>query len=180
MLTAQPDSSRRSLPLPLVLLVILLLWITGCGYQPHGLGSLPAEIQRVHLAALKNGTLRPGLQGIVGTAILRRLQQDGRIRAAPQEAADAVLEGTISAYENIPVAFEQGDIGRRFRVRLVLTMQLTGRNGEKVLLKEEVFGEAYYTAGTGVVATRAAEEEASFRAAQDLASRVVTRLLEGL
>ena len=180
MLTAQPDSSRRSLPLPLVLPVILLLWITGCGYQPHGLGSLPAEIQRVHLAALKNGTLRPGLQGIVGTAILRRLQQDGRIRAAPQEAADAVLEGTISAYENIPLAFEQGDIGRRFRVRLVLTMQLTGRNGEKVLLKEEVFGEAYYTAGTGVVATRAAEEEASFRAAQDLASRVVTRLLEGL
>jgi len=180
MLTAQPDANRRTLPLPLVLLVILLLWITGCGYQPHGLGSLPAEIQRVHLAALKNGTLRPGLQGIVGTAILRRLQQDGRIRAAPQEAADAVLEGTISAYENIPVAFEQGDIGRRFRVRLVLTMQLTGRNGEKVLLKEEVFGEAYYTAGTGVVATRAAEEEASFRAAQDLASRVVTRLLEGL
>src|SRR4030067_563265 len=59
MLTAQPDASRRSLPLPLVLLVILLLWITGCGYQPHGLGSLPAEIQRVHLAALKNGTLRP-------------------------------------------------------------------------------------------------------------------------
>jgi len=180
MLTAQPDANRRTLPLPLVLLVILLLWITGCGYQPHGLGSLPAEIQRVHLAALKNGTLRPGLQGIVGTAILRRLQQDGRIRAAPQEAADAVLEGTISAYENIPLAFEQGDIGRRFRVRLVLTMQLTGRNGEKVLLKEEVFGEAYYTAGTGVVATRAAEEEASFRAAQDLASRVVTRLLEGL
>ena len=180
MLTGHPDPSRRPLPLPLVLLVILLLWITGCGYQPHGLGSLPAEIQRVHLAALKNGTLRPGLQGIVGTAILRRLQQDGRIRAAPQEAADAVLEGTISAYENIPLAFEQGDIGRRFRVRLVLTMQLTGRNGEKVLLKEEVFGEAYYTAGTGVVATRAAEEEASFRAAQDLASRVVTRLLEGL
>src|SRR3972149_313245 len=125
MLTAQPDANRRTLPLPLVLLVILLLWITGCGYQPHGLGSLPAEIQRVHLAALKNGTLRPGLQGIVGTAILRRLQQDGRIRAAPQEAADAVLEGTISAYENIPLAFEQGDIGRRFRVRLVLTMQLT-------------------------------------------------------
>jgi outer membrane lipopolysaccharide assembly protein LptE/RlpB len=180
MLTGHPDPSRRPLPLPLVLLVILLLCVTGCGYQPHGLGSLPPEIQRVHLTALKNGTLRPGLQGIVGTAILRRLQQDGRIRAAPQEAADAVLEGTLTAYQNTPVAFEQVDIGRRFRVRLALTMQLTGRNGQKVLLREEVFGEAYYTAGTGVVATRAAEEEASFRAAQDLAIRVVTRLLEGL
>jgi outer membrane lipopolysaccharide assembly protein LptE/RlpB len=180
MLTGHPDASRRALSLPLVLLVILLLWISGCGYQPHGLGSLPPEIQRVHLASLTNSTLRPGLQGIVGTAILQRLQQDGRIRAAPQEAADAVLGGTISAYQNIPVAFEQGDIGRRFRLRLTLTMQLTERNGEKILLKEEVFGEAFYTAGTDVVATRAAEEEASFRAAGDLAIRVVTRLLEGL
>jgi hypothetical protein len=180
MLTGHPDASRRTLPFPIVLLVILLLWISGCGYQPHGLGSLPPEIQRVHLAALTNSTLRPGLQGIAGAAILRRLQQDGRIRSAPQEAADAVLGGTIIAYQNIPVAFEQGDIGRRFRVRLILTMQLTERNGEKILLKEEVFGEAFYTAGTDVVATRAAEEDASFRAAEDLATRVVTRLLEGL
>jgi hypothetical protein len=180
MLTGHPDARHRTLSLPLLVVVILLLWVGGCGYRPHGRGSLPPEIQRLHLAALKNSTLRPGLQGIVGTAILGRLQQEGRIRTAPQETADAVLEGTISAYQNIPVAFEQGDIGRRFRVRLILNMQLKERNGEKVLLKDEVLGEAYYTAGTGVVTTRAAEEEAGLRAAQDLAVRVVTRLLEGL
>ncbi|MEK7204704.1 MAG: LPS assembly lipoprotein LptE, partial [candidate division NC10 bacterium] len=105
MLTGQPDASRRTLPLPLVLLVILLLWVTGCGYQPHGLGSLPPELQRLHLAALRNDTFRPGLQGIVGTAILQQLQQDGRIRVAPQEATDAVLAGTITAYQNIPITF---------------------------------------------------------------------------
>ena len=180
MLTAHPDASRRTLPLPLVLLVIPLLWVTGCGYQPHGLGSLPPEIQRVHLAAFKNDTFRPGLQGIVGTAILQRLQQDGRIRVAPQEAADAILLGTIIAYQNIPVTFNQTDVGQRFRLRLILAMQLTERKGEKVLLKEEVFGEAYYTAGQEVTETRTAEQEATFRAAQDLAIRVVTRLLEGL
>ncbi len=185
MLCRQPDAGAGNAgagptPFLVVLLVILLLWGAGCGYQPYGMGSLPQELQRLHLAAVKNDTFRPGLQGIVAAAILQQLQQDGRIRVAPQEAADAVLAGTITAYQNIPITFDQTDIGQRFRVRLILIMQLTGRGVEKVLLREEIYGEAYYTAGQEVTETRTAEQEASFRAAQDLAVRVMARLLEGL
>jgi hypothetical protein len=59
-------------------------------------------------------------------------------------------------------------------------MQVTERSGEKVLLKEEIAGEAFYTAGSDVVGTRSAEEEAAQRAAQELAARAVTRLMDGL
>jgi hypothetical protein len=182
MLTGHPDTGAGGAGTLLLVLfqVILLPLGAGCGYHPYGLGSLPPDLQRFHLAAIRNDTYRPGLQGIVGTAILRQLLQDGRIRLAPQESADAVLMGTITAYQNIPIAFDQSDIGQRFRVRLVMTMQLSGRGAEKVLLREEVYGEAYYTAGQGVTETRTAEQDAGFRAAQDLAVRVVERLLEGL
>ena len=156
------------------------LLAAGCGYRPHGTGSLPPEIQRLHLAALVNDTFRPGLQGLVGAAIIRRFQQDGRVHLSALEAADAILEGTLIAYHNDPVAFERIDIGRRFRVRLTLLLRLTGRDGKKVLLKDEIVGEAFYTAGNDVVATRSAEEEAAQHAARDLAGRVVTRLMEGL
>lgn len=177
MATRHPDPGA---PPRIILLVVFLVWGAGCGYQPYGRGSLPPDLQRLHLAALRNDTFRPGLQGFVGAAILQQLQQDGRIRVSPQESADAVLAGTITAYQNIPIAFDQSDIGQRFRVRLIMTMQLTGRSAEKVLLREEVYGEAYYTAGQEVTETRTAEQDAGFRAAQDLAARLVTRLLEGL
>lgn len=156
------------------------LLLAGCGYQPYGVGSLPPEIQRLHLAAIANGTFRPGLEGVVGGAILRRLQLDGRLRLASRVEADAIMAGTVTAYQNDAIAFDQADIGRRFRVRLILAMELRERRGETVLLKEEVVGEAFYTAGIGVVATRSAEEEATLRAAQDLAVRVTMRLMEGL
>ncbi len=162
------------------MLACLLLLAAGCGYQPLGTGSLPAEIQRLHLAPLTNDTFRPGLQGLVGAAILRRLQLDGRMHLASQEIADAVLSGNLTAYENTPIAFDSSDVGRRFRVRLIFAMRLTQRGGEKVLLKEEITGEAFYTTGNDVVGTRSAEEEADQRAAQDLATQVVTRLREGL
>lgn len=164
--------------------VCLLLMVAGCGYQPQGAGEgragAPAEIQRLHLAALTNDTFKPGLQGLVGGAILRRLQQDGRVHLASQEGAAVVLGGTITAYENLPIAFDQSDIGKRFRVRIRLALTLTQQGGEKVLLKEETFGEAFYSVGPGVLGTRTAEEEAAQRAAQDLAVRVVARLVEGL
>ena len=165
-------------------ILCVLLVGAGCGYQPYGTGAghvgPPPEIQTLHLAPLRNGTFTPGIDGAVSAAILRRIQQDGRIRLVSQEAAAAVLGGTITAYENLPIAFDEFDIGKRFRVRIKLGLTLTQRGGEKPLVKEEIFGEAYYTAGVEILGTRTAEEEATQRAAQDLAGRVVTRLLEGL
>lgn len=179
-MTRRSDVSSRIPPA----FVCVLLLAAGCGYQPQGVGldpgGRPAGIQRLHLAPLTNGTFKPGLQGVVGAAILRRLQQDGRVRLASREAADAILAGTLTGYQNFPLAFDQADIGRRFRVRLTLALTLTEGGGEKVALKEEIAGEAFYTTGSDVVATRSAEEEATQRAAQDLAARVAARLMEGL
>ena len=174
-----PHPSWR-LPLLFLLTAGGGLLAPGCGYQPHGGSSLPPSIQRLHLEALTNDTFRPGLQGLVGAAILRHLQLDGRVRLADEAAADAILMGSVTAYQNDPIAFERADIGRRFRVRVNLAVRLTDRHRNLVLLTEELAGEAFYTAGASVTATRAAEEEATLRAAQDLAARVVARLLEGL
>lgn len=154
--------------------------LAGCGYQPYGESGLPPGIRRLHLSTLTNDTFRPGLHGVVSAAIRRLLQQDGRVNLTDEATADAILAGILTTYQNDAVAFERPDIGRRFRVRLILAVTLTERRGNRVLLQEELAGEAFYTTGAGVVATRAAEEEASVRAAQDLAARLVARVMEGL
>ncbi len=173
-MTRRSDVSGRLAPA----LVCLLLLAAGCGYRPYEAGDFPPGIQRLHVAPLANGTFKPGLQGLVGAAILRQLQQDGRVRLVSPDAADAILAGTLTVYQNLPFAFDRNDIGQRFRVRLTLAFTLTERGGEKVLLKGEIAGEAFYTTGGDVVATRSAEEEAAQRAAQDLATLVVARLME--
>ncbi len=157
-----------------------VLVLLGCGYRPLGTQALPGEIHRLHLASISNGTYRPGIEGQVGAAILRRLQFATQLQVVPEPSAEAVLGGKISTYQNLPIAFQQTDIGQRFLVRLTLQMTLTDRLKGNVVLKEDVIGEAYYTAGTGAAATRAAEDEAVQRAAQDLATRAVDRLLEDM
>lgn len=162
-----------------LLAVAGVLLAAGCGYRPPGSLTAPGRTPRLHVAPFANSTYRPGIHALVSAAILRRLQLDRRLTVVDEPRAEAVLGGIVRAYENEAVAFERAEIGRRFRVRLVVTATLTDRRGGAPL-RHELTGEAFYTAGTGVTGTRAAEEDAIQRAANDVAGRLVAVLIDDL
>jgi hypothetical protein len=150
-----------------------------CGYQPVGMSGPPASARQVAVEAITNETMRPGIQGVVGAAILRQLRLHGVLRSAETGPPDLILSGGVTGYQNEAIAFDRiQDTGRRFRVRVTLLATLIGRADGKVRFKEAVVGEAYYTAGVGAVAVGNSEDEALQFAAQDVANKLVTRLLE--
>ncbi len=153
--------------------------LAACGYQPLGAtGAAPAR--RLSVETITNETMRPGIQGIVSAALLRQLRFRGVLRSPEAGPPDLVLSGGVTGYQNDAVAFDAQDIGRRFRVRVIVQATLVGRADGKVVLSEAVVGEAFYTAGVGAVSARNAEDEALQFAAQDAASKLVARLLEEL
>jgi hypothetical protein len=89
------------------------------------------------------------------------------------------MESRVINLASEPVAFDQGDVARRFRVVLTLEVTLRDRTGNGMLLKETVAGEAYYSAPVGITGTRAAEEEGVRRAVGEAARRAALLLLEG-
>jgi hypothetical protein len=95
-----------------------------------------------------------------------------------EPAADAVLGGTVVSVQSDAVASDLTDVGRRFRVRIVFKGTLQRPTGTAARVRE-ITGEAFFTAGSGVVGARTAEDEAVQRASQDLAARLVTALVDG-
>jgi hypothetical protein len=152
--------------------------LVACGYRPLGTNGAPVSGRQVSVGAIANETMRPGVQGIVAAALLRQLRLHGVLRTPDTGAPDLMLSGGVTAYANEPIAFDRQDIGRRFRVRVTLFSTLVGRADGKVRFSEAITGEAFYTAGVGAVSARNAEDEALQIAAQDLASKLVGRLLE--
>ena len=150
-----------------------------CGYQPVGMSGPPSAAHQVSVEAITNETMRPGIQGVVSAAILRQLRLRGALRAPETGPPTLILSGGVTGYQNEPIAFDRiQDTGRRFRVRVTLLATLIGRADGKVRLKETVVGEAFYTAGVGAVAVGNSEDEALQFAAQDVANKLVSRLLE--
>lgn len=167
----------------LVLLhMLLLLTLAGCGYRPLGSGGisdLPLTVKTIAIGTLKNRTLRPTIQPALKEALIRRFAADARIRVV-EEGADALLEGAIEGFGEEPLAFDSTDTARRLRVSISFSFTLKDRLKDRVLLRDGVAGVAYYLAAPGVAATRAAEDEATLRAVADLAERVVNRVVDGV
>ncbi len=161
-------------------LVIVAALLGACGYRPLEGGAGPQGVQQLHVAGITNDTFNPGIQATVGAAIVRQLRFNTRIRLADEATADLVLTGRVTSYQSDAIAFNAQDIGQRYRIRVVLLATLAGRNGSAVRLTQEVSGEAYYTTGSTAADTRAAEQEATQRAARDLAQHLVALLVEEL
>ncbi|MCI0370714.1 MAG: LPS assembly lipoprotein LptE [candidate division NC10 bacterium] len=158
-------------------LLFSLLLLSGCGYL--GGGSLAFDLERIALTAQDEVTARADLRPALLAALASRFAEDGRIRLVEPGQAQAILESRVASLTSEAVAFDQGDIARRFRVVLTLDVTLRGRSGNGTLLKETVRGEAYYSAPVGITGTRAAEEEGVRRAVGEAATRAALLLLEG-
>jgi hypothetical protein len=156
------------------------LLVAGCGYRPLGTEALPVNIRSVAIGSIANNTFRAGLQGQVGESLNQRFRADGRVQVRPSTEADAVIETLITGYVNEGVAWDPNGVARRFRVQVTAGLTLRDRRTYRVLINEGMVGEAYYTAGSGVGTTLAAEDDAARRAVRDLADRVAARIIEGL
>jgi hypothetical protein len=156
------------------------LLVGACGYRPLGTEALPANVQSVAIGAVGNTTFRAGLQGLLGESLNQRFLADGRVRVRPSTDADAVIETLITGYVNEGVAWDPNGVARRFRVQVTAGLTLRDRRTYRTLINEGMVGEAYYTAGSGVGTTLAAEDDAARRAVRDLADRVASRVIEGL
>lgn len=163
----------------LVLLLLACLF-PGCGYQPLEGGAGTQGAQKLHVAGITNDTLNPWVQAAVSSAIVRQIRFNTRIRIIDEPLADVVLAGRVVSYQNEPITFSFQDIGRRYRVRVLLLVTLTKRGTGAVRLKQEITGEAFYNTGSTAADTRAAEQEATQRAAQDAARQMVALLVEEL
>jgi hypothetical protein len=158
----------------------LIVVAAGCGYRPLGTEALPANVRSVAIGPIGNSTFRSGLQGFLGEYLHQRFLSDGRVRLRPSTDADAIIETIITGYGNEGVAWDREGVARRFRVQVSAGITLRDRHSLRVLITDGIAGEAYYTAGSGIGTTLAAEEEGTRRALRDLADRVATRIIEGL
>ena len=125
--------------------------------------------------------------------IERSLRMDGRIEVrGGDEAADALLRGTVSVYEKTPSRFDSSNVVQEYRLRIAVEVSFTG----------SATGSALWPAAAGSPATKGGplrrferadsfvavpasgmpaetEESARLRLIRDLARDIVRRAVEG-
>ncbi len=163
----------------IVLALALLGFLAGCGYQVPGRGGrLPAEVERVHVQMFENRTYRPFLEYDLINFTVDRLARSRLLRPVDQDAgADAVLSGTIVAYQTLPIAYDRQDQILEYRARMSVEAVLRQSGNGRVLWRGVVSWAQEYPASSDknvqeinqVVAIRVISE----RIAEEIFSRII-------
>ncbi|OGW80031.1 MAG: hypothetical protein A2Z83_07570 [Omnitrophica bacterium GWA2_52_8] len=155
--------------------------IVSCGYTQKT--TLPKDIKSIHIDTVINSipvqevyAYQAGLEMDITQAIIQQVQEDGNLKVAEKENADAILESHLVGFEQGGVRFNQLERVEEFRLYVILALRLIdGNTGETIWEEPSFSGDAEYFV-SGVRST--AREEASRRAIDRLARNVVDRIVE--
>jgi hypothetical protein len=159
----------------------------GCGYTtrtmlPDGIKSIQVEIFKNEIditkevsAKDKYEVYRPNLEIDLRNKIIDRIFLDGYLKVSSGHHADSILEGQIIEYRKDPLRYQNEDV-TEYRISLVCNIRLISSSGSKVLFEEKnITGDTtYFTTGS----LQKSETQALSDAMQDLARRIVNRIVE--
>ena len=160
----------------------------GCGYTTKA--KLPEGVQALHIEPIKNAidlstevsdktrfkVYRPGLEVDITHAITNRFVFDGNLRVVSADKADAVLRAKLIDYRRDPLRYTSEDDIQEYRLNVTIDAALIDARTQEVLWHEtSLTGDAtFFLSGSRAIS----EDEATAKAVEDLARRVVERTVE--
>jgi hypothetical protein len=154
--------------------------LSGCaGY--HLGPATPAFLKDIHTIAVPtftNLTLNPRIEVLVAGTVIKQFQQDGTLRIANEDDADAILKGEIKSLSRSPARSVRGDVLStvEFNLALTVTYKLVARDGHTVITTGAASGTTSFFVGSDVSTD---ERQALPLAVEQLAVQLVSQLTEG-
>jgi len=156
-----------------LLAVVGAVGLSACGYTVRG--TLPSRIKTISVPIFANRTQQPGVEGFITRAIVEAFSTNGRLRLAPSDKADVILEGEIMQYSVAAIAFDQSANISVYRLVVSLNLKLRDVREKKLLFAEDnVREQADFRVKGAVSATISREQDALSAAAVEIGRSVVS------
>lgn len=164
-----------------ILGLVCAMLLSGCGYTRKTV--LPRNIKTIYVETVKNKLMaediyayQQGLEMDITNAVIRRLQQDGTIKVAERQDADAILKTDLLALEQEGLRFDQLEEVKEYRLFIVVRLRLVDAKTGDLIWEEPNFtgdNEYYVTPVTSI-----GDQKASVDVVTRLAYNIVDRIAE--
>jgi outer membrane lipopolysaccharide assembly protein LptE/RlpB len=161
----------------MLVLAAVVIALAGCGYTVGG--TLPRHIQTVGVPVFRNRTAEPAVEALITRAIVEAFSTNGRLRVVSPDAADAVLDGEVTEYQLVSIAFDPRANVREYRLVVTLNVRFRDVRENRILFEQAALQErADFRVVSAVSETISLEEGAVRAAAVDIARTVVNLAVE--
>ena len=150
---------------------LLLVLALGCGV--YGTSSRTAkDIKSVAVPFFTNQTSEPNLEITVTERVIDNLVADNTLSVKSESNADAVLEGKIVSFQNVPFSFNRDLNAEEYHVVVTVEATLYGRRLEQPIWEKQIIkGDGSYFLDTDEEGFR--YEDAIAEAIKEITDRIL-------
>jgi hypothetical protein len=159
--------------------------LAGCGYTTRSL--IASKYHTVHVPPFyssiditresdvgnKYKIYRPGLETDITKTLTNKFLFDGGVRPGDADTSDLELKGELVEFRRDPLRYRDNDDVEEYRLNLVVNISLWDKKENKLLWEEKNF-----TGDTTYFPSQKSEDAAIKVALDDLARRIVARVVE--
>jgi hypothetical protein len=168
---------RRSFRSVAPLWAATALLAAACGYAFSG--RLPEHIKTVAVPVFANRTAEPAVENTLTRAVAEAFTSNGRLRVVTTEQADSILDGEITGYELLSIAYDPSANVRQYRLLVTMNLRFRDVRENKMLFQRSGFQErADFRVQSAVSETLARESDALREAAIKIGQSVVSAALD--
>jgi outer membrane lipopolysaccharide assembly protein LptE/RlpB len=151
--------------------VATALALGGCGYTVGG--TLPSHVKTVSVPIFKNQTREPGVESQITRAVVEAFSTNGRLRVVGSDSADAILDGEVTSYEIISIAFDRDANVRLYRLVVGVTLRMRDLRQNTVLFDRTAVREQADFRVQGAVSQTISREETALQVAATEIGRAI-------
>lgn len=151
--------------------VATALALGGCGYTVGG--TLPSHVKTVSVPIFKNHTREPGVESQITRAVVEAFSTNGRLRVVGSDSADAILDGEVTSYEIISIAFDRDANVRLYRLVVGVTLRMRDLRQNAVLFDRTAVREQADFRVQGAVSQTISREETALQVAATEIGRAI-------
>jgi outer membrane lipopolysaccharide assembly protein LptE/RlpB len=154
--------------------LLIVLTLAGCGYSFRG--NLPDHIKTVAVPVFVNKTSEPAVESFLTNAVVDAYASNGRLRVVRTEEADAILNGEVTGYNVMSIAYDNVANVRQYRLVVTMNLRLHDVKKNAILFEQQGLKEQADFQVLGAVSQTISNEEAAVRTAANLVGRSIVSL----
>ena len=158
-----------------VLLIIVLLYSTGCPYSFTG-ASVPKHLRTVGIPLVddQSGFGEPGLRETFTTELTNLFISDNSIEVADKTNADSILEGVITSVSDAPSVVTQGEAVTKRRITISVKFAYQDKVQRKKLWEKTFSQWGDYDSGGGLSQRETGLHDAIKKVTEDILLETVS------
>ncbi|MCI0512818.1 LPS assembly lipoprotein LptE [candidate division KSB1 bacterium] len=115
--------------------VLLVNW--GCGYYSFS-GSLPPHLKSIAIPLFDDRSAEFGIKEELTDQLIEKFAKDNSLKITDRNAADLILEGTITAIRDLTGGFDRQENVQNMKVNVTVHIKCTDTKKRKVMWEESI------------------------------------------